>query len=202
MKKYLLAAVAALALGGSAYAQSADPASTPAPAQSNVASMQDDVDWKVFGGGGSRVPSVCFFDQKSLNVANDGHVRVWTKCLPSKDVNSIDENSDRGKKLIEAAGLESFRGGSPPVVASGIMKSDDAMGVILQEQVANLNDISPVTRTLYELNCSDKVARVLDGELYENGKMIDSGGPGAKPTAWFYTVPETNGTYLQKILCK
>jgi hypothetical protein len=44
------------------------------------------VDWKFYGGASIKGNhQFCFYEAKGVAQAPDGHIRVWTKCLPQKN---------------------------------------------------------------------------------------------------------------------
>src|SRR5260221_9204975 len=108
MRKSLIACVFALALTASA--QGAD------------------VDWKMYGtafdGGG-----VCFYDAKGVARTPDEHIRVWTKCLSQKDLDSVDIKSELGKKIIENAARKVIDSYVPPIALVEDINFDQAMEV-------------------------------------------------------------------------
>lgn len=52
------------------------------------------VDWKFYGGASVQGSDFCFYDAKGVIQTPDGHMRVWTKCLPQKDLDSIDPKTE------------------------------------------------------------------------------------------------------------
>jgi hypothetical protein len=60
-----------------------------------------DVDWKMYGTASIDGGVVCFYESKS--VVAQPILRVWTKCLSQKDLDSIDIKSELGKKIVENA---------------------------------------------------------------------------------------------------
>src|ERR1700741_550392 len=61
-----------------------------------------DVDWKTYGAvTGEEGDEVCFYEERGITRTSDGHVRVWTKCLLQKDLDSLDLKSDLGKKIVD-----------------------------------------------------------------------------------------------------
>src|SRR6516164_231221 len=59
-----------------------------------------DVDWRVFGGGAGRVPTLCFYD--AAGVSRELSMRVWTKCLLVKDMQAIDLKKDYDGRIWNA----------------------------------------------------------------------------------------------------
>ena len=161
MKTYLLAAVAAVALGGSAFAG----------------------DWKEYGSvdasNGGAIPSMCFLDKNTLYGTPDGHVRVWTKCV-AKDAFSDEaigpETTARGKKIVDAGAFKQLRGYTPPIATIGV--GADANDAILAETVADLDDVEPTQRVLAEIDCRAKMVRRLDTYQITPSRIHDDSEPG------------------------
>jgi len=59
------------------------------------------VDWKFYGGASLGGDSECFYDAKGVVQGPDGHIRVWTKCLLQKDMDSIDIKKDFDGTILE-----------------------------------------------------------------------------------------------------
>jgi len=75
-----------------------------------------DVDWKTYGAyTGEEGDENCFYEEKGITRTSDGHVRVWTKCLLQKDLDSLDLESDLGKKIVDAVARKLIEGYLPPI---------------------------------------------------------------------------------------
>jgi hypothetical protein len=85
----------------------------------------------------------------------------------------------------------------PPIVKLENMGTDQRIDAIQYEVTADIGDIQPQATILYELNCSQKMARELSTDIVVNGKH----GFRDKPSDWMYTPPEGNGTRLLQMLC-
>jgi len=62
------------------------------------------VDWKFYGGAsiqGNGDHDYCFYDAKGVAQTPDGHIRVWTKCLREKDLDSLDVETELGHRVVE-----------------------------------------------------------------------------------------------------
>ena len=157
-------------------------------------------DWKFYGtaptAGGY---GACFYDAKGIVSRPEGHLRVWTKCLSIKDVESIDiENEFDGKILhnITQKVIESY---VPPLaIVETTIDFDKAIVIIQYEETANISSIQPITRIFYEINCSEQVLRELSISVRIGDKFISYDGPGD----WKFIAPETNGARMLKILCR
>jgi hypothetical protein len=154
-----------------------------------------DVDWKVYGTA-SDMGVVCFYDAKG--VVTRPALRVWTKCLLQKDVDSVDVNSELGKKIVDSGARKLIEGYVPPIALVEDMDGDQAIGVIQHEETANLGNFQPQAQFFYELNCSERMMRRLSTYVRSKGKE----GFDNKPSSWDHVPPEGNGARLLKILCR
>jgi hypothetical protein len=158
-----------------------------------------DVDWKVYGSASVDGDVVCFYDAKGVVRRSDGHIRVWTKCLLYKDIDSIDTKKDPGKTILKNSAQKVVRSYVPPIaMVDETIDFDKSMDIAWYEESANLSNIEPVARIFYEINCSEGMMQQLSISVRnKNGKY----GYLDKPDGWKYNSPETNGARLQKILC-
>lgn len=157
-----------------------------------------DVDWKLYGGASVAGPSFCFYDAKTVARASSGYIRVWTKCLPQKDLDSsLDIKTDLGTKLVDHAARKLREGYVPPIVVIGKMDFQQIPEILAYEETANLSTIEPEAQFFEEMNCSERTMRRLSTSMYVNGQRhFDN-----KPHDWDYIPPEGNGATLLKILC-
>ena len=160
-----------------------------------------DVDWKAFGGakliGAQNV--TCFFDANSLSQQPDGYIRVWTKCLLEKEIESFDETSDIGKKVVKNAAEKVVHYYVPPYAAiDENVDFDKSLEITIAEEIADLSYIQPLASIFYELNCSERMLRELSISTQMDGKSSSSD----TPSKWRYVSPEGNGANLLKILCR
>jgi hypothetical protein len=139
---------------------------------------------------------VCFYESKG--VITRPALRVWTKCLLQKDLDSMDPESELGKKIIENAAQKVVQGYIPPIAVVEDIDFDQATNVIGLEETANLSNIQPHSRFFYELNCSEQMMRRLSTRVRIKGKdRFDD-----NPSGWEYVPPEGSGARLLKILCR
>jgi hypothetical protein len=125
-------------------------------------------------------------------------LRVWTKCLLRKDLDSINPESELGKKIVESAAQKVVQGYIPPIALVEDMDYDQASDVIGLEETANLSNIQPQARFFYELNCSERMMRRLSTQVRTKGKdRFDD-----NPSGWEYVAPEGSAARLLKILCR
>jgi hypothetical protein len=149
-----------------------------------------DVDWKWYGGGtdASAGSYFCFYEANGITRTSSGYVRVWIKCLARKDMDRPDPLKD--EKFMRNTAAKIFEGYVPPIIA---IHELDRINVIIYEAIANLGNIQPLLEALSELNCLERMSRMLSMEV-EGQKEIN-------PTGWEYASPESNVTNLLKLLC-
>lgn len=150
------------------------------------------VDWKFYGGADVGGESVCFYDANGVSRTGDQHVRVWTKCLPWSEVKKVDSDdlTKTGARKIE-------EGYVPPLVVIGVSKFDKVPEIVSIEEIADIAVIKPVSKILYELNCSEHMLRELSIDITDAGRE----GLSDAPRPWKYIAPESNGARLQQLLC-
>jgi hypothetical protein len=158
-----------------------------------------DVDWKFYGGAtlDDGVFHQCFYDANGIVKQPDTHMRIWTKCLSVKDIDSIETNKEPFNKIVENAAQKIARGYVPPIIIINKIEFDKIADITAAEQIADISDIQPSSRILYELDCSQMMLRELSIYMQQEGKT----GTSNKPRDWQYFAPETNGATLSKILC-
>jgi hypothetical protein len=149
-----------------------------------------DVDWKLYGTAGSG--SLCFYEANGIRHLN-GNIRVWTKCMISKDVDRPPPKNDADwviiKKLFLSMQSQVTKRYVPPIITIG--KEDmDRLKVIRYEQQANLGlgEVGP--QGLDELNCSEGMLR----------HFLDL-SPTPNWGKWNYYGPESSGGMLIKLVC-
>ena len=158
------------------------------------------VDWKLYGTTtfGGHGDHACFFDAKGIVKKSTGTIRVWTKCLLVKDLDNINIEDDFNGKIVENVARKVLAHYEPPIAVVQTIDMDHKLTVIQYEESANISDIFPSGRILYELKCSEKMLRELSMNFHIDGKT----GSKDKPGEWTYTPPESNGDTLLQILCK
>jgi hypothetical protein len=152
------------------------------------------VDWKFYGGASLDGDSECFYDAKGVVQGPDGHIRVWTKCLLQKDMDSIDIKKDFNGKILENTAQKIANQYVPPIATVKTIDVNQNIVITQYEETANIGNIQPHTNIFYELNCSERMLRELSIQ-YVRGSSLD------KPSHWKYVPPEGNGASLLKILC-
>lgn len=152
------------------------------------------VDWKYFGLAFETDQSVCFYDAIGTISKSSELMRVWTKCLLRKDIDSIDPNSELGVRITKGAVQKVVDGYIPPIAIVEDMDFDQALEVIGIEETANIGNIQPYAEVLFELNCSERMMITLSVHL--GGKELHDQRQGSG-----YVMPESNGARLLTMLC-
>jgi hypothetical protein len=151
------------------------------------------VDWKWYGGGTDASAGVyCFYEANGITRPSSGYVRVWIKCLPRKDLERpLDPLKD--EKFIRNTAAKIVEGYVPPIFAIEELDLVKRTAIVLYEAIANLSNIQPLLEAFNELNCLERMSRMLSMEV--------DGQKGTTPTGWEYASPESNYTNLLKLLC-
>ena len=156
------------------------------------------MDWKYYGGalagpGGES----CFYDADGTVAASSRSVRVWTKCLPRTSVEAVNPEKEFDGKILDITARKIAGYYFPPISSIEEANADQLMTIVLYEQIANIADIQPRSRILYELDCTERRLRELSIHIEQDGKV----GSFDKAREWHYAPPETNGAALLKLLC-
>jgi hypothetical protein len=158
-----------------------------------------DVDWKLYGGakiGG--VDDACFYDAKGVAQGPENHLRVWTKCIGIQSLNDVDTKNGPNQKIIENAAQKIAHGYVPPIIVAGSVEFQSIPDITAMEEIADIANIQPHGRILYEIDCANQMLRELSIAIQVGGKT----GSSSKPGDWKYISPETNAATLSKILCR
>ena len=150
------------------------------------------VDWKFYGGADlvgavAGEHSICFYDENGVDRRSDGHIRVWVKCLPQKDLDAFDMEQARNKSILEETGRRVASYYVPPVGRLEDLNQGQALTITGYEVIADMGDIKPQAQIFYELNCSERMLRELSMHIESGGKS----GSFDKPRDWRYVPPET-----------
>jgi hypothetical protein len=156
-----------------------------------------DVDWKMYGTASIDGGVVCFYDANGITRTADKQLRVWTKCLLQKYLDSVDIKAEYSGTVLENAARKVLNKYVPPIMTVENGTFDQAIVIIQYEETANLSGIQPHARFFYELNCSERMMRELSTYVQVNGSdRFDD-----KPRNWKHVPPEGSGAALLKILC-
>jgi len=157
-----------------------------------------DVDWKMYSGVLVLGAEICFYDAKSAVRTPEKLLRVWTKCLSRKDLDSVDVDKDFDGKISKNVARKMQDGYRPPIGMVEDIDFDHAFVVAMYEEIANLSGIQPRASIFYEFNCPQKIMRELSIDLPANGQR----GSKNTPSNWRHVPPEGNAASLVKILCR
>ncbi len=127
--------------------------------------MAEDVDWKLYGGATLSGPSFCFYDAHSVSRNSTGTIRVWTKCLAQKDLDSVLLDN----RMVDSAANKILEGYVPPIVVFGKMDFDQVPSIVGYEEIANAGAIKPQAQIYDELNCLERMSRRLSTSMYVEG---------------------------------
>jgi hypothetical protein len=181
--KFLRLAVTVLACAGGAlvYAQSSD------------------TEWQEYSATklGNAGVVVLFFDAAVIRHGN-GHVEVWVKGLRQKELDRAIDAPGTGKKIVAFTAERTKRGYQPPVMGLEDLTTGQLAAVLGYEAAANVAGIEPVVRTLYEIDCSNRMARELSTQYTIDGRFRSQD----TPREWSHVPPETAIGNLAKLVCK
>jgi hypothetical protein len=144
--------------------------------------------------------AMCFYDAKGVIRTADRRLRVWTKCLPEKELDSVMvPDSEIGRRILENTARKIVDKYVPPIaIFHDNIDANQAMAIIAHEEAANLSGIKPSARFFVELNCSEQMTRRLSTYFrrLDGRDTFDD-----KASNWEYAPPETNSAMLLKMLC-
>lgn len=173
-------------------------------ATSGAAAQTEDTDWQMYGtralskdmGGEQRT----FFDAAGVVRRNDGHIEVWIKSLPVKELDRVQGRpSDLRTKIIDRVYDKQYHHGyrPPAAVAMGTDDKGVLLEITMDEVTADMAGIQPSARLLYELDCPNRLMRPLSVELTHNGKLQAVN----ISFKWEHLAPETADALLFKLVC-
>ena len=125
----------------------------------------------------------------------NGHVQVWTKGLPAKDLVRESNKTLTDEQALAAA--QKLHGYTPLVQQTHELTKDELINFVLAEQIANADKIQPSIRMLFEIDCVEQQSRVLSVQKWKNGKFESNDNP----SAWAHIAPETNAEGLMLAVC-
>jgi hypothetical protein len=163
-----------------------------------------DVDWKFFGmldwkkidtaypfASGA---AACLYDASTIGHESSGYLRVWAKCFAVEDLrHAMNTQSDLSDKAMDNADARLKTGYVPPIIVLGEMEFNDAQWVTEIEELADSGIAESRVQMLEELNCRERMTRILSIYFADGDKQ--------KPTDWQYAPPEGNLAALLKLLC-
>jgi hypothetical protein len=161
---------------------------------STAAVAQIQPDWRVIA---STPDTVLFCDMSRVRKMPDGHVQVWTKGLPAKDLVREESSKPITKEQTSAAAEKLIHGYKPLVQSTHELTQDELINFILAEQIADAGKIQPSIRMLFEIDCEEQQYRVLSVQNLRNGKFESSDNP----SGWSHIAPETNSEGVMLAVC-
>lgn len=163
-----------------------------------------DTDWQEFGTedfgkGGHLGVVVLFFDAAGVIRRDNGHVEVWTKGLSQKALVRARNNpgSRVDRKIIDHATGKKVQKYRPPLSTVHELDDDKVMELLIDEAEANVADIVPKMKTLYELDCPNRLLRALSTAILLDGEPHYQ----ETPREWRHVAPESSASNLLKFVC-
>ena len=135
--------------------------------------------------------------QRVTFLDSDDHMQISVKCLPKREVDAIDKQSETGRNIVESADRKVAHNYVPPFAVAERINADQAMGVTRYELIADIGNIEPSATIYGELNCEGRMMRELSLSVRLNGKI----SPVNEPHEWMYMSPGSNGAVLLKLVC-
>jgi hypothetical protein len=162
-------------------------------ASTTLQAQQSTSDWRVIG---STSDSIMFYDANGVRKLPNGHFEAWVKTLPGQALRTARGKAD--KQLIGRATTKLVSGYIPPLGRYTKMDSDTLYGALIFEEIANEGGIEPVFRMLQEIDCQNRMSRILSVQVFQG----DQKGSTDKTGEWEHIPPETNVSVLQMSLCQ
>jgi hypothetical protein len=116
----------------------------------------------------------------------NGYVEVWIKELPGDDVTRAVNSDSTSKLLIDRAVKKMMANYKLPFAAvrDGI-DHDTYVTFVMAEEAANIGDITPTSRILYQIDCPHRMIRDLSVYMVRGGKTISYD----QPLEWQHVAP-------------
>jgi hypothetical protein len=136
-----------------------------------------------------------FFSASSIEKIQDGHIKVWAKGVPKRDVKKVFIKNKESiirtpEKVITL--LPQY----PDAYKSKNVNNDNSLALIFLEYIVNNFKIDPRVQWLYELNCKEKTLRVLTVRVYEGRETLQKEGG-----EWRHVAPDTYDYRLMGAVC-
>ena len=165
--------------------------------------------WIVFGYTKiKKVGQFDFLDQAGIRRNSARHIEVWTKSLGQKALERILSKPETNKgadpqhdELIDTVAHR------PTIYDSlqyeGVVNEKVDMGMrmnlMISEAIADKQMVQPLATALWEIDCTNNMARTLQVTLFNaDGSVLSSDNGGS----WTHTSPESNGSRLSALACK
>ncbi len=137
--------------------------------------------------------TMVFYDAAGASELPSGHMKVWTQALNSEKVNAIFD-TELPQTAVDKIAKKQLRGYMPPIVA---LNTVDIIVASIIEYVANENTIMPAAKILYELDCSGREYRKLDGLV----RVDEKSQPEHLGSSWAPVTPDSNEDHLLAFVC-
>jgi hypothetical protein len=143
--------------------------------------------------------ALAFFDADNIQYLPNGDVTVWVKTIDASEINRrVAGEKELAKKATEKMAKSYY----PPYF---MLNPDPDPGIdtyiemIEWEEAANVSDIRPRARILYEINCRERRIQTLSAVTYKSDGTTTFTSDFDK---WSDIVPESTGDTLRRIVCK
>lgn len=178
----------------------------PRPVHSQVTERGDPLHitsgWKYYSDNTLPSPNTDvhdFFLQESVQATwtksgKPAIVRVWTKGLSAA---AVDKVANLPKEAVDRDAQKLLLGYQPPFAVLKKLTEDERLGVIISEEVADDQLVSPEIKALVEIDCEHDFIRSLSIVVTQAGRFGSSDAAGH----WEHIVPESSGANLSKIVC-
>jgi hypothetical protein len=156
-------------------------------------------DWKYYGSAKFRgEDAITFYDAENVRYGHSGKVKVWVEVMRKSEFDA--QMKAHEKQIAGNASKKLLNGYSPPYsLVDKRISFEDSVQIIAWEEMANSGGIGPYAKMLFKINCDKHKIRTLSATTFKKDGDIESS---TQKTDWDYISPESNGEYLQKILCR
>jgi hypothetical protein len=154
-----------------------------------LAHADDALDWKLYALSASS-PSDALFYLSSDIVRKGDHVQVWVKALSIKRLNAVvpsPELRDPIKRLVAEKYV-------PPIASIAKTPPEEFPMIIVYEQLADAGVVEPNVKMLIEIDCAQKLYRMLS--------IVTPTKSGGIVTPWDHVAPESAIATLTELTCK
>ena len=141
--------------------------------------------------------SMCFYDVKSILTNANNNMKVWTKCISEKELDYKKLPLHQKLQIITEFGRRLSSGEKPPVAR--IEKLDEgALNKVKEfEATANSGYVNSNMEGLMEINCRERMQRILRATISYNGSINTSD----KSQDWRDIAPDSNASGLMILVC-
>lgn len=164
--------------------------------QCAAASAYPDLDWKLYDGVDAAANgSVCFYEERSIVRTRSSVVRVWTKCVVRRALDTAGAehlNALFSPAVNDMAISRRTYGYVLPILSTETLSKKAISAAIRDEAVADVGGVAPETTTLHEIDCKLRRTRVIDGT---------TGNHPLPPSGWAALPAKSPADRLRRILC-